>query len=122
MKSLKELEQLRDQYKVAYSLAGTDADQTRVMVGLATCGVAAGARPVYDALVKEVEACRIKNVMVVQTGCVGICQYEPVVEIVSPKLGRVTYVHMTAEKMKQVVAEHLLNGKIVEEYTIGAAK
>jgi len=120
MKSLAELAALRDKMKAEVNLRRDDADDTRVLVGMATCGIAAGARPVLAAFVEEVNKRQISNVMVTQTGCVGICKLEPVVEIVVPGQEKVTYVTMTAEKVSRIVAEHLVNGRPVSEYTIGA--
>ena len=120
MKSLAELAALRDKMKAEVNLRRDDADDTRVLVGMATCGIAAGARPVLAAFVEEVNKRQISNVMVTQTGCVGICKLEPVVEIVVPGQEKVTYVKMTAEKVSRIVAEHLVNGRPVSEYTIGA--
>ena len=86
----------------------------------ATCGIAAGARPVLAAFTDEVARRGVSNVTIAQTGCIGICQYEPVVEVFEPGREKVTYVKMTPEKAARVVAEHLINGKPVAEYTIGA--
>ena len=119
MKSLAELAELREKMKAEVNLRRDTTDDTRVLVGMATCGIAAGARPVMTAFVEEVKKRQIKNVMVTQTGCIGICKLEPVVEIVAPGLEKVTYIKMTAEKAARVVAEHLVNGRPVVEYTIG---
>ncbi len=119
MKSLAELAAIkaRMQDKVAIR---EGSGNIRVVVGMATCGIAAGARPVLSAFVEGVSAEGLTDkVTVTQTGCIGICQYEPVVEIFEDGKDKVTYVKMTAEKAKRVVAEHLNGGKIVEEYTIG---
>ena len=98
-----------------------NADDTiRVVVGMATCGIAAGARPVLNAFSEEVAKRGLNNVMVTQTGCIGICQYEPVVEVYTNDGSKTTYVKMTAEKVARVVSDHLVNGNVVEEYTIGA--
>ena len=120
MKSLAELEAIRQRTleKVAMRKEGDDA--VRVVVGMATCGIAAGARPVLMSFVDEVAKRQLKNVTVTQTGCIGICQFEPVVEIVEPGKEKVTYVKMTAEKAVRVVNDHLVNGNVVTEYTIGA--
>ena len=92
----------------------------RVVVGMATCGIAAGARPVLNTLVDEVAKENLTDkVTVTQTGCIGICQYEPVVEVYEPGKDKVTYVKMDAEKAKKVVEQHLKGGKVVTEYTIG---
>ncbi len=118
MKSLAELQAIKDrmQSKVAIreGLAGK-----RVVVGMATCGIAAGARPVLNAFVEQVNAQGLTaNVTVTQTGCIGLCQYEPIVEVYEAGKDKVTYVKMTAEKAARIVEEHLKGGKVVSEYTI----
>ena len=119
MKSLAELQALRDQMKDQMGIRHDAKDNIRVVVGMATCGIAAGARPVLQRLTEEVAKRGLKNVTVAQTGCIGICQYEPVVEVFEDGKDKVTYVKMTADKAKRVVAEHLKGGKPVEEYVIG---
>ena len=95
----------------------------RVVVGMATCGIAAGARPVLNAFTAGVSENGLSDkVTVTQTGCIGICQYEPVVEIFEEGKEKVTYVKLTAEKAEEIVKEHLVGGKVVEKYTIGANK
>ena len=119
MKSLEELAKIREQMKSKMALRDGD-NAIRVVVGMATCGIAAGARPVLNTLVEEVNKENLTGkVSVTQTGCIGICQYEPVVEVFEGD-SKVTYVKMTPDKAKRVVAEHLAGGKVVEEYTIGA--
>lgn len=120
MKSLEELKALRDKVRENMGIREDNTDKTRVVVGMATCGIAAGARPVLKALTEEVARRNLANVSVTQTGCIGICQFEPVVEIFEPGKEKVTYVKMTAEKAAQIVANHLVNGKVMTEYTIGA--
>lgn len=122
MKSLEELKAIRDKARASVEMRENTDAETRVLVGMATCGIAAGARPVLSSFVEEVAKRDIKNVMVTQTGCIGICQFEPVVEIVTPGKEKVTYVKMTAEKAVRVVNDHLVNGNVVTEYTIGANK
>ena len=96
---------------------------TRIVVGMATCGIAAGARPVLNAFVEGVNREGLTNTVTVsQTGCIGLCQYEPIVEVSQPGKEKVTYVKMTAEKAEKVLAEHIKGGKVVDEYTIGSAK
>ena len=97
-----------------------DDNKIRVVVGMATCGIAAGARPVLNAFIEEVAKRSLSNVTVSQTGCIGICQYEPVVEIFTPDGIKTTYIKMTAEKAVKVVTDHLVNGNVVSEYTIGS--
>ena len=120
MKSLAELQAIRDKARENITLRNGQHEGIRVVVGMATCGIAAGARPVLNAFVEEVAKRDLKGVMVTQTGCIGICQYEPVVEVVTPGQEKVTYVKMTAEKALRVVNDHLVNGNVVTEYTIGA--
>ena len=122
MKSLAELAALREQMKASMNMRQEDTDKIRVVVGMATCGIAAGARPVLGAFVDEVAKRGLHNVTVTQTGCIGICKYEPVVEVYVPGQEKVTYVKMTAEKALRVVAEHLVNNHPVAELTIGAAQ
>jgi len=119
MKSLAELAELREKFKSDVNLRRDSTDDTRVLVGMATCGIASGARPVLAAFVEEVNKRQLKNIMVTQTGCIGLCKLEPIVEVVAPGLDKVTYVNMTAEKAARVVTEHLVNGKPVAEFTIG---
>lgn len=120
MKSLAELQAIKDRMKDKVVLReGTNS--VRVVVGMATCGIAAGARPVLNAFVEEVNKKGLaENVAVSQTGCIGICQFEPVVEVYEAGKEKVTYVKMTAEKAAEVVEKHLLGGKVVTEYTIAA--
>ena len=120
MKSLAELQAIRDRARAQVDLREKSDDNIRVLVGMATCEIAAGARPVMLAFVDEVAKRQLKNVTVTQTGCIGICQYEPVVEVVAPGKEKVTYVKMTPEKALRVVYDHLVNGNVVTEYTIGA--
>ena len=122
MKSLAELAAIRDKMKDKVVLREGTGD-VRVVVGMATCGIAAGARPVLNAFVEGVDKAGLNGkVTVTQTGCIGICQFEPVVEIFEAGKDKVTYVKMTPEKAKEIVEKHIKGGKIVEEYTIGAAK
>lgn len=120
MKSLAELQALRDQMKDQMGIRHDAKDNIRVVVGMATCGIAAGARPVLQRLTEEVAKRGLKNVTVAQTGCIGICQYEPVVEVFENGKEKVTYVKMTPEKVSRIVTEHLVNGSPVTEYTVGA--
>ncbi len=121
MKSLEELLAIKE--KAQAQIAARDAegnDGIRVVVGMATCGIAAGARPVLKALTEEIEKRNIKNVAIAQTGCIGMCQYEPIIEVYEPGKEKVTYVQMTADKAVKVVTDHLVNGTVVTEYTVGA--
>ena len=117
MKSLAELQAIRDKARGKVTLREGQDDAIRVLVGMATCGIAAGARPVLTTIVAKRG---LQNVMVTQTGCIGICQFEPVVEVVEPGKDKITYVKMTPEKAVRMVNDHLVNGNVVTEFTIGA--
>ncbi len=121
MKSLEELIAIREKVKNTVALEN-GTDEMRVVVGLATCGIAAGARPVLRALVDGVKEAGLSDrVSVKQSGCIGICQYEPIVEVHQPGKEKVTYVKMTPEKALEVIEKHLKGGKPIYEYTIGKA-
>ena len=118
MKSLAELAAIREkmQNKVVLREGGSDI---RVVVGMAPCGIAAGARPVLNTFVEEVAKAGLSDkITVTQTGCIGICQFEPVVEIYESGKDKVTYVKMTPEKAKEVVEKHLKGGQVIEDYVI----
>lgn len=120
MKSLEELAALRERMKNNVAMRQDNSTATRVVVGMATCGIAAGARPVLTAFVEEVNRRGLKNVVVTQAGCIGMCKLEPIVEVFQPGKEKVTYVKMTPEKVSRIVTEHLVNGSPVTEYTVGA--
>ncbi len=120
MKSLAELAAIREKMQNKVVIREGEA-ATRVVVGMATCGIAAGARPVLNAFVEGVNAQGLSDkVTVTQTGCVGLCQYEPIVEIYENGKDKVTYVKVDAEKAAQIIEKHLKGGQVVAEYTIGA--
>lgn len=118
MKSLEELKAIRDRMQGQVGLRSEDENVTRIVVGMATCGIAAGARPVLMAFSDAIQEKGLQNIMVTQTGCIGLCMHEPIVEITAPGKDKVTYVHMDAEKAKEVIEQHLVRGTIVEKYTI----
>ncbi len=123
MKSLAELEAIRKRTLERINLRREDeSENIRVVVGMATCGIAAGARPVMMEFMNEINKRSLKEVTVSQTGCIGMCRLEPMVDVYMPGKEKVTYVHMTPEKAKRVVAEHIVNGRPVTEYTIGATE
>jgi NADP-reducing hydrogenase subunit HndB len=118
MKSLEELKAIREKMQSQMGLRNENNSQIRVVVGLATCGIASGARPVLNALSDAVQSKGLSNVIVTQTGCIGLCQYEPIVEVMEPGKDKVTYVKMTPEKALEVVDQHLIRGQVVKKYTI----
>lgn len=121
MKTLEELMAIRDKTKQRMTVREDTGDgAVRIVVGMATCGIAAGARPVLNAFVEEIAKRNLKGVSVTQTGCIGMCQYEPIVEVIQPGKEKVTYVKMTADKVAKVVTDHIVNGNPVAEYTVGS--
>ena len=120
MKSLKELEEIRNRAQANINMRKDQEGVTRIVVGMATCGIAAGARPVLQAFVDEVEKRSLKNVTVSQTGCIGVCRYEPLAQVFVPGQEPVTYVKLTPELASKIVAEHIVNGQVVQDQTIGA--
>ena len=119
MKTLAELQAIRDKAREKMTVRDGDSEGTRVVVGMATCGIAAGARPVLNAFVEEVAKRHLSSVTVTQTGCIGMCQFEPIVEVLVPGKEKVTYGKVTPEKVAKIVADHLVNGNPVAEYTVG---
>ena len=113
MKSLEELKAIREKMQGQIGMRSEHATDTRVVVGMATCGIASGARPVLNTLVKEVEDRKLKHVIVTQTGCIGLCQYEPIVEVYEPGKEKVTYV-----KAKEILEQHLVRGQVVDKYLL----
>lgn len=118
MKSIAELNEIRKKAQESVKLR-SDRGGSRVVVGMATCGIAAGARPVMMALVEEVNRRKLDNVVITQTGCIGACRLEPMVEVFHDEQ-KTTYVKLTPEDARKIVSEHLVNGRIVNECTIGA--
>lgn len=119
MKSIKDLEEIRKRTLDTINLR-KDQSGTRVVVGMATCGIAAGARPVLLAIMDEIKKNELADVVVAQTGCIGMCRLEPIVEVYKPGEEKVTYIKMNPSKAIRVVNEHVMKGKIVQEYTVGA--
>ena len=118
MKSLQELEAIRKKTLENIGLR-KEHNGTRVVVGMATCGIAAGARPVLAAFMDEVSKRSLQHVDVAQTGCIGVCRLEPIVEVYKPDQEKVTYVKVTPDMVAKIVTEHIVNDRVVDEYTIG---
>ncbi|MBA1335144.1 MAG: Electron-bifurcating [FeFe]-hydrogenase subunit C (2Fe2S protein) [Firmicutes bacterium] len=119
MKTIQELEEIRSRTLDKISIR-KERKGTRIVIGMATCGIAAGARPVLLSFMEEVNKRGLQDVIVSQTGCIGVCEYEPIVEVYKPGEEKVTYVKMTPDKVARVVAEHIVNDRVVSEYTIGS--
>ena len=121
MKSLEELKAIREQMKKQMDVRDQSDSNIRVAVGMATCGIAAGAKPVLAAFLDEIQKRDLHGVTVTQTGCIGVCRLEPVVEVFAPGEEKVTYVKVTPGMVPAIVSQHLVNGTPVTEYTIGAS-
>jgi len=93
-------------------------DVTRITVGMASCGLAAGARKVLDTIKEDIQSHKIDKVVIVPTGCIGICKLEPIVEIIRPGEEKVSYVNVTEDKAKEIIKKHVLEGKPVKDYAI----
>ncbi|MFG6352785.1 MAG: (2Fe-2S) ferredoxin domain-containing protein [Oscillospiraceae bacterium] len=122
MKSLEELKAIREKMKRQMDLRENDENSIRVVVGMATCGIAAGARPVMTAFLDEINRRGLTNVTVSQTGCIGVCRLEPVAEVFVPGQEKVPYVRLRPEMVPAIVEQHLVNHNVVQDYTIGAAE
>ncbi|GHU70057.1 ferredoxin [Clostridia bacterium] len=122
MKSLAELNAVRDKTRAQMGLDNNAKSSTRILVGMATCGIAAGARPIHAAFESELKTQGAKDAAVIQTGCIGMCRLEPMVEVFAPNKEKVTYVKVTPDMVGRIVAEHIIGGQIVKEYTVGAAE
>ena len=118
MKSLEELKAIRDKMKGQIGMRSEHADNTRVVVGMATCGIASGARPVLNLLVKEVEDRKLEHVTVTETRCIGLCQYEAIVEVYERGKELVSYVKVIEEKAKEILEQHLVRGQVLDKYLL----
>ena len=118
MKSLEELKAIRDRMKGEIGMRSDDKTNTRVVVGMATCGIASGARPVLNLLANEVQSRNLTNITVTQTGCIGLCQYEPIVEIYEPGKEKITYVKVNEEKAMDILEQHLVRGQALDKYML----
>lgn len=122
MKSLDQLEAIRKKMKKQMHIRYGNEETIRVVVGMATVGIAAGARPVMTAFLKEVEKHDLPNVIIAQTSLLDAPELEPVAEVYLPGQEKVTYINMTPDKVPAVVEQHLVGGNVVTEYTLGNAE
>lgn len=117
MKSIEELNAVKEK-----TLARLNGNTVRIVVGMATCGIAAGAKPVFDALKEETEKRGLENVVVSQTGCIGMCKYEPLVDVYVPGHEKVTYVFVSPEKARRIIDDHIVGGQIAEDITVASVE
>ena len=117
MKSLDELARIREQAKQAIQLREGQTG-AKIVVGMGTCGIAAGARETMNAILDELAKRNLSQVTVTQTGCVGLCDQEPLVDVILPGQAKVTYGHVSPERARQIVANHVVNGNIVGDWVV----
>ncbi|NLI42705.1 MAG: (2Fe-2S) ferredoxin domain-containing protein [Synergistaceae bacterium] len=117
IKSLEDLRKLREESKDLTS--ARSGGKTKIIVGMGTCGIAAGAREVLSAILNELARREIKDVAVETTGCIGMCQYEPLVDFIRPGEPRVTYGNVEPKDVPRLIVEHLINGKVVWDKVVG---
>ena len=115
--NLEDLKKLRE--KSVAETAARKEGRYRVIIGLGTCGIAAGGRKIMEAAMDEIAKRGLKDVSVETTGCIGMCQNEPLMDIVRPGEPRVTYGNLKPEDVPRIIADHLVNGNVVEEKVIG---
>ncbi|WP_170240270.1 (2Fe-2S) ferredoxin domain-containing protein [Thermosediminibacter litoriperuensis] len=118
MKSIEELEKIREQARELINLRKDNENKTRIVVGMGTCGISAGARQVLLAILDELKKRNISDVIVTETGCIGMCRFEPMVDVIKPNQPKVTYVNVDADKARQIVARHIVNNQVVDEWVI----
>jgi len=120
VKSLKELEEIRNRTLDSVGLRKDRSSGARVVVGMGTCGIASGARGILLSFVEEARLRSVSDMTVVQTGCIGACRLEPMAEVFMPGSEKVTYINLTPEKVRRIISDHIVNGKPIDEYTIGS--
>ncbi|WP_066353107.1 (2Fe-2S) ferredoxin domain-containing protein [Fervidicola ferrireducens] len=118
MKSIEELEKIRDQARELINLRKDNENKTRIVVGMGTCGISAGAREVLMAILDEIKKRNLTDVVVTETGCIGMCRFEPLVDVIKPNQPKVTYVNVNPEKARQIVARHVVNNQVIDEWVI----
>ncbi len=121
MKSLEDLKKLRDQAQKNMQMI-YDAGGTRIQIGMGTCGIAAGARPVLNKFIEEVKDHHLANIVITQVGCMGECAFEPIVEIVNADGTTAVYFKVTERMVGEIVEEHLINKKRVDRYLLSSVK
>jgi (2Fe-2S) ferredoxin len=117
VKSLEALKRLKEE-ALAKRQAKTRAGRAQITVGMGTCGIAAGARETMKAILETIEAENLSGIVVRQTGCIGLCEWEPIVEVVIGEAPKVTYGKVSAERARQIMKEHVIGEKIVAEFII----
>jgi NADP-reducing hydrogenase subunit HndB len=116
IKNLADLRRIKEQVKSETS--SRHESETQILVGMGTCGIAAGARAVMTAVLDEVTKRSLRNISVMPTGCIGMCQKEPLVDVIRPGEPRITYGNVKPEDISRIVSDHLVNGRIVSDLVV----
>ena len=117
MKTIEDLKRMREEFQSQTKLR--NAEGVQIIVGMGTCGIAAGAREVMSAIMDEIAKRKLQDVIVRQTGCIGMCEKEVLVDVVRPGEPRITYGGVTPATAARIVGEHVVNGRIIEELAVG---
>lgn len=116
MKSLEELKELRENLQKEMS-ARNSADKAKIIIGMGTCGIAAGARDILQAVLEEIEK-RDLDIIITQTGCIGMCEKEPLLDVKLPGKERITYGNVSKKDVERIIVEHVINGNVVEDLAV----
>ena len=117
LKTIEDLKRLRDQVQSETRVRHESSKQ--IIVGMGTCGIAAGARDVMTAILDEIAKRKLEDITVRQTGCIGMCEKEVLVDIVLPGKPRITYGRVTAADIPKIIVEHVINGNLIKEMVVG---
>ncbi|MDA3925498.1 MAG: (2Fe-2S) ferredoxin domain-containing protein [Kiritimatiellae bacterium] len=114
--TLDDLRKLRDTKQQAMKMRNPEDKQAQIIVGMGTCGIAAGAKETFNAIIEELNDQNITNVLVRQTGCMGLCHSEPTVEVVAENMPSVIYGNVDADLGRQIITKHIINKKMIDNH------
>lgn len=114
--TLEALRKLRDEKKQTIALRDSDNKNIQMVVGMGTCGIAAGAKDTFGTIIDMIAEKNLSNVMVRQTGCMGLCHSEPTVEVVAPGMPTVIYGNVTSEIAKIIIEKHVVGGHLLDNH------
>lgn len=117
IKSLDDLKRIRDE-ALEKRKVRTTSGQAQIIVGMGTCGIAAGARETMKAVLKFIENENLENIIVTQTGCIGLCEQEPILQVIRGEEPKITYGKVSEVVANQIMKEHIVGGKILEKNVI----
>lgn len=117
MKTIEDLKRLREQAQIEIRVRQESSKQ--IIVGMGTCGIAAGAREVMSAILNEIAKHKLEDITVLQTDCIGMCEKEVLVDIVLPGEPRITYGNVTPVDIPKIIVEHVINGRLIKKMVVG---